>query len=339
MDVTLKAQDWKPLSQCLAILTSREDWVEKIIDAWMRIEEEDYKEIRTMLEQERKGESPVPSVDDVIVFIAENRGSKRIAVLRLISTLTHAAESCCVSNAEIESLLYIAYTASHRILREEECRTQVEYLLHVERSVGHNVFRIGSKRRKCPEMLFKIGDESVLGPSALARLLVVLAQRRSLETIQGMKKPPNGLSSCTSLHQVQQITHLAVIRRFLTIALARMMACTQQGRNYYTQGRYTFARILFTSSAELAAALIALDSHTEGQYSEQVRGARKELVIALGNASETALKLKEPLKAESFGLGAISASENIPASEGLDPDLLAKNHRRVYKAQTFSRNS
>ncbi|KAL4068531.1 hypothetical protein V8B97DRAFT_841644 [Scleroderma yunnanense] len=79
-----------------------------------------------------------------------------------------------------------------------------------------------------------------------------------------MKKPRNGLSSCTSLHRVQQLTHPAIICRFLTIALARVMTFTQKGRNCYTQGQYQLAQIFFIGSAELAAALMTLSAHTEG---------------------------------------------------------------------------
>ena len=36
-----------------------------------------------------------------------------------------------------------------------------------------------------PTALFYVGGESALGPIALARLLVALAQRKALDTIQG----------------------------------------------------------------------------------------------------------------------------------------------------------
>ncbi|KAL4071102.1 hypothetical protein V8B97DRAFT_2024011 [Scleroderma yunnanense] len=324
---------------CLAILTSRKDWAEKIIDAWMKVEEEDYyHDIRTMIEQEPKWRSTAPSEKDAIAHVAETRGLKRIGILRLISTLTHTADSCGVTNAAIESLLCIAYKASHRIPRKEECQTGIEYLCHVERNVSKDP-PLTVKNPEGPEVLFKIGNKSVLGPTALARLLVVLAQRKALDTIQGLKKPRNGLSSCTSLHQIQQITHPAIIRRFLTIALERVITHTQEGHNNYAKGQYGFAQIFFVGSAELAAALVAFDSHTEGQYSDHIRGARRELVIALGNASEAALKQKGYLEAENFGLGAISAAKNIPVSEGLDPALLDKIQCCVRKAQALSMSS
>ena len=40
-------QDWKPSSQCLAILTSQKDWADKIIETWMKVEEEEYLGIRS----------------------------------------------------------------------------------------------------------------------------------------------------------------------------------------------------------------------------------------------------------------------------------------------------
>ena len=46
MDAMLKTPEWKSLSQCLIILTSRKDWMEKIIDTWMSVEEEDYLKIQ-----------------------------------------------------------------------------------------------------------------------------------------------------------------------------------------------------------------------------------------------------------------------------------------------------
>ncbi|KAL4076218.1 hypothetical protein V8B97DRAFT_1923525 [Scleroderma yunnanense] len=336
IDATVKVQHWKALSQCLTILTSRGNWAEKILDIWMKVEEEDYLEIETMLKQDPKGNSGMTSVDEAAVLVAKNRGLIRIAILRLISTLTHAAESCGVTNAEIESLLRIAYTASRRIHRKEECLTSVEYLLHVERSVGSGLPEPTLQGPNGPKALFKVGSESVLGPIALTRLLTVLAQRKALDTIQGLKKPPNGLSSCTSLHHVQQITHPAVIHRFLTIALQRVMACTAEGRRRFTQCRYGLAQVSFICSAELAAALVAFDARTEGRYRSQV-GARKELVIALSNASATALKQKEYLEVQSFGLGAISAAEDIPLSEGLDSNVVDRCRQRVREAQKFAR--
>ncbi|KIJ61420.1 hypothetical protein HYDPIDRAFT_31294 [Hydnomerulius pinastri MD-312] len=178
-----------------------------------------------------------------------------------------------------------------------------------------------------------LAEESVLGPTALARLLVVLAQRQTLDTIQGLKKAPSGLSSSTSLNHIQQITHPDIIRRFLTIALERVRAATAKGRERVRKEKLDEARLIFTSAAELAAALVAFDTHTQGLYSKEMRGARKELVLALGNASEMALRRKHFQQALNFGHGAVTVAENIPAAEALDPNNVEKNRRRVRLAQ------
>ena len=370
IDSTLKTFDWKLLSKCLTILTSRKDWTEKIIEIWMSVEEEDYLKIRTSVgfrsmyftiasycidlacsnETRRgileRGQQTVPLLLSPSIEVRPHvpsgeelpspfPGLIRVAILRLISTLTHATESCGVTNTEVESLLRIAYTACRRISPKEECRSSAEHLLHGERAIESNDFPTAALEGDGP--MFTIGSERILGPVALTRLLVVLAQRKALDTIQTLKKPPKGLSSYTSLHHLQQITHPAVIRRFLTIALRRVMELTSEGRWGFTERRFGQAKYLFTSSAELAAALVALDTHTEGQYSNHIRGARKELVIALSNASATTLRAKEYLETQTFAFYAIDAAKNIPAVEGLDRNIVEKCRKRIQEAQHFSR--
>ena len=371
IDSTLKTFDWKLLSKGLTILTSRKDWTEKIIEIWMRVEEEDYLKIQTSVgfrsmyftiasycidlacsneihqgilkRCQRTVPLPMSPSIEVRPHMPSGEGLPspflgliRVAILRLISTLTHAAESCGMTNTEVESLLRIAYTACRRISPKEECRSSAEHLLHAERTVEDKDVPIATLEGDGPMFIF--GSERILGPVALTRLLVVLAQRKALDTIQTLKKPPKGLSSYTSLHHLQQITHPAVIRRFLTIALRRVMELTSEGRSGFTERRYDHAKYLFTSSAELAAALVAFDTHTEGQYSDHIRGARKELVIALSNASATTLRAKEYSETQIFAFNAIGAAENIPTIEGLDRNVVEKCRKRIQEAQHFARD-
>ncbi|KAI6042029.1 hypothetical protein EDC04DRAFT_3059043 [Pisolithus marmoratus] len=314
MDSALKTRDWKALSQCLTILTSREAWMEKIVEAWMNMVEQTHQDIKAMLEEHLEG----PPLDEAVESVCRHRGTIRVNVLRIIINLTHAAESCGISNADIESFLHIAYTASRKVPLREECHSNDDYLMYVERGA--------------------VNGESILGPTALARLLVVLAQRKALHGIQGLKKAPNGLSSSTCLNHVQHITNPDVIRRFLDIALERVKANTSVGRERAAKTRYDLALPAFTSSAELAAALVTFDTQTQGQYSNEVVGARRELVIALGNASEMALRQKGYLVALSFAYGAVSAAENIPAGEDLDPSIVEKNRRRIHQAEEGTRS-
>ena len=225
--------------------------------------------------------------------------------MRLVSTLTHAAESCGITNAEIESLLRMAYLASRKV---KDLNVQAYAQAHTP-------------------------NETIMGSIALARLLVVLARRKALDTIQGLKKAPQGLSSSTCLNHVQQITNPDVIRRFLKIALQRVRAYIGQARDHSSANENAFAMKVFMSAAELAAALVAFDSHTESQYSAEVQGARKELVLALGNAAEMAIRDRHWQQALYFASGAVGAAENIPESEQLDGKVVAKNKRRVEQAR------
>ncbi|KIJ61424.1 hypothetical protein HYDPIDRAFT_115886 [Hydnomerulius pinastri MD-312] len=334
VDSTFKAQEWKAMSQCLTILTSREEWAEKIIEVWMRVEEEDLLPVKRSLNVKTDYLKQDPSEDDPFMLVLIQRGTSRVAMLRLIATLSHAAESCGVTNAEIESFLRIAYVASTKIKARPECCTETQLFTHIERTLE------ASRAPEYASVLeinmnppFHIAEEGVLGPTALARLLVVLAQRKAFDTIQGLKKAPNGLSSSTSLNHVQQITHPDVIRRFLTIALQRVRATAQKGRDKVGTGKLIEAQTAFKGAAELAAALVAFDTHTQGLYIKEIRGARKELVLALGNASEMALRQKHYQQALNFGHGAVTVAENIPAAEDLDPKIMAKNKRRVQQAQ------
>lgn len=313
MDSALKGREWKALSQCLTIITSREEWMEKIVEMWMNMVEQTHQDIKAMFEEHLEG----PPLDEAVESVCQHRGTIRVCTLRIIINLTHAAESCGISNAEIESFLHIAYAGSHKVPAEEECHTRDDHLMFVERGA--------------------VLGERVIGPTALARLLVVLAQRKALNGIQALQKPPNGLSSSTCLNHVQHITNPDVIRRFLLVALERVKANTSGGRERANKAQYDQGLVIFRASAELAAALVAFDTYTDGQYRNETVGARRELVIALGNASEMALRQQVYMVALSCAYGAVSAAENIPDSEGLDPSIIEKNKRRVLLAEQSTR--
>lgn len=45
-DNFFRAQEWKAMSQAVNILRSRDNWCEKIIEVWMKVEEEDWCQIK-----------------------------------------------------------------------------------------------------------------------------------------------------------------------------------------------------------------------------------------------------------------------------------------------------
>jgi hypothetical protein len=336
-DNVFRAQEWKAMTQAVAILTSREDWCEKIIEVWMKIEEEDWREVRGWFDRVEVDYHAFELPDeDAFGRVFKHRGTSRVAMLRLVSTLSHAAESCGVTNAEVESLLRMAYLASRKVKSTSELdhnkpEDRYMYAERMEEIFRSPMYTMSLNMRV--DAPLQIADESIMGPTALARLLVVLAQRKAFDTIQGLKKAPNGLSSSTCLNHVQQITNPDVIRRFLKIALQRVKAAMDKGREHSRKSENDCARAAFTSAAELSAALVAFDSHTQGQYSKDVLGARKELALALGNAAEMAIREKRWQQALYFGSGAVNVAENIPPGEHLDANIIAKNKRRVEQAR------
>jgi len=47
LDGSSRTQEWKALSQALKILTAREDWSGRLIEVWMSVEEEDWRDVES----------------------------------------------------------------------------------------------------------------------------------------------------------------------------------------------------------------------------------------------------------------------------------------------------
>jgi hypothetical protein len=336
LDGSSRTQEWKALSQALKMLTARQEWSEKLIEVWMSVEEEDWGHVESLFNNVKNYGAKTLLGKRTFQLAFELRGIKRITVLRLIATLTHAADSCGITNVELESLLRVAYAASQKI-KQADSENEEDHLMYAERTQDMFALQVGDSHAALQvDSPLQIAEEVVMGPTALARLLAVLAQRGVLDSIQTAKKAPNGLSTATSLDQVQMITHPEIMRKFLLIAFRRVESRTESGRKVAQSNPY-YARMHFVSSAELAAALVSFDRYTRGKYAEEVKGVRKQLVVALGNASEMAIRTGQSQIALSFALGAITSAENIPETEGLDEAIIAKNIRRADQARAVLR--
>lgn len=335
LDGSSRTQEWKALSQALKMLTARQEWSEKLIEVWMGVEEEDWRRVESLFNNVKNYGAKTLLGKRTFQLAFELRGIKRITVLRLIATLTHAADSCGITNAELESLLRVAYAGSQKI-KQVDSENEEDYLMYAERTQDIFALQAGDSHAAQVDSPLQIAEELVMGPTALARLLAVLAQRGVLDSIQALKKAPNGLSTATSLDQVQMITHPEIIRKFLLIAFRRVESRTESGRKV-TQSNPFYARMHFVSSAELAASLVSFDRYTHGKYAEEVKGVRKQLVVALGNASEMAIRTGQNQIALSLALGAITSAENIPETEGLEEAITAKNTRRADQARAALR--
>ncbi|EIW84759.1 hypothetical protein CONPUDRAFT_116927 [Coniophora puteana RWD-64-598 SS2] len=336
VDKAFKSQDWKALSQAMSILTSRRDWVEKIVEVWLRMQEEDFRKItQTMLSKSLNRVVSRPIIPESSIPDLTFTGAARACILRLITTLTHAADVCGISNAQVESLLHIAYQGCRKARDSVAGKDPIAAVENTQ-----EIFRpppLATFMNTSVESPVSVAPEWVIGPTALMRMYSVLAQRKALDGIPALKKPPSGLSSTTSLKHIRQITHPDIILRAIKISQLRLRTRMDEGRERHrtrTNNDYDVndACATFMSAAELAAALVALDNHTHGAYAAEVLGARKQLVIALGNASEMALNMGRHQRAFHLASSAVSAAENIPEEEGLSLEIMEKNKRRVNNA-------
>jgi hypothetical protein len=256
-------------------------------------------------------------------------------MLRLIATITHTVDQCGVTDADICSLLRISYVASHKVKEPANISpsdmnglyTWIERSVDIFRTPFHVVFT-GAK----VDTPAQVPDESIMGPLALIRLLVVVAKRGLLDTIPNWTALPEG-TSATSLGHIQQITNTNVIRQFLGLALKRLTALNEKGRKCSNENDVEFACFTYTAAAELAMALVAFDNATQHKQTQQIRGVYKELPVYLGNAAEMALRSKQYRRALSLALSAVAAEKIAPSGETIDIRIKAKNARRVEAAK------
>ena len=172
---------------------------------------------------------------------------------------------------------------------EDGLYTWIERAEELFRSPLYTIFT--NNNVEAPE---QVADESVLGPIALIRLLVILAKRGTLVTIPQWTQLPSGTSSSTSIGQVKQITNPDIIQKFLVLALKRVAARKETGHERLREGEVEYAHAAYTSAAELAAAIIAFNDVTQHRFAQNTRGVYKELVLCLGNASEDQFLVDPP---------------------------------------------
>lgn len=246
------------------------------------------------------------------------------------------ADECQLQTADICSLLRVCYTASGAIksldqvdtLDENDLYIWIERSSEVFRSPMYTVFTLDTV-----DVPVIIADESVLGPLSLIRTLLALARRGLLDEIRGWTKVPDGTSPSTSLGQIKQITSPNIIRRIVTIAFKRVGTRREKGKVRLDEDDQDYARVAYTSAAELAHTLITFNDATSRLWDRRLRGVHKELVLCLGNAAEMALRLKQYKRALGYALCAVRAGANVPQEEGLGQDTRNKNVRRSEAAQ------
>lgn len=329
-------EDRKVMIDIFKLLTARPQWPEMLIAIWNNIDDERWQDLKTMSrDRVRLHHAQMPLGNEEFLAIFEYRGGCRICVERLIATLTHIADECQVSDADLVFLLRIGNAASQPVKTMQQIFSDTDSYVWVERSF--QIFRspmytVYTEDKVDPPL--QIVEEPMMGPTAFVRLLTMLATRDLLEKIPKWKKLPAGISGTTTLAQVKQMTGPERIRTLLPLALRRVTGHRELGhKRIKRDNEMDFAGFAYSCAAELAAALVAFDEATDGKYRDLLHGARKELVLCLGNAAEMAIGIKHFKRALSFATGAVEAAKNLPARDQVEETVIAKNLRRVDRAR------
>ena len=265
-------------------------------------------------------------------------------MLRAVISLTHVPES--LPDVFVFTFLRIAYVCSPK-------PTQLENIpaipaafdtlfLSIERSqeVARKPMTDTHGGPVGPDYSSVLYREEFSGPIAFLRLMLLLSERRLLSKIPswlripsyngdavepGMKKP--------SLSQLKQITSHAVIRRFLSMALGRVMELRDvHGRREVQRGKLGDARWSYACGSELSAAIVAFLESPEAAMelkSEFLDDSKKELVLCLGNAAEMSIRGEKHSEALNFASAAVAIGSVCP---GLTETIGTKNKNRYETA-------
>lgn len=257
-------------------------------------------------------------------------------MLRLIATLSHFVDECNISDADLASFLPIGLAASQNVKSmQQSARVEADTYTWIERSTEifrSPVYTVFTYDKVYPAQ--QIAEESVLGPTAYLRLLAVLSSRGTLKGIQKWKRLPKEASPSVSLADVKAAAHRDAIQRTLALALNRVTARRETGhKRIRKDNEMDHAGFAYSSGAELAASLVAFDVASKGEWEAQIRGARKELVLCLGNAAEMALGIQRYRQALKCALGAVNAAQELSPHDAVDETVKAKNTRRVERAR------
>ncbi|KAF6757661.1 hypothetical protein DFP72DRAFT_845614 [Ephemerocybe angulata] len=345
---------WEDLMKGIGLLTARPKWCQMILDVWNHIATESPDDIQDWLERAQDdyfAMEPYKSRD--FIEIMTLRGCSRIAVQRLISTISFSSErqGNNLTDGDLLKLLGIGNSACQVIKTEHNLLGfQDESLVDAAEVIERQAEAFDKPNRADPvgkldknaEHVLQINDEGVTGPTCQLRLYVALAKRGLFEKVQQWNSIPAGVipSTPTNLQKLKKWTSEAEVRRSLALSVERLFQRRQDGnKEVRDKKKFDFACFEYWSAAQLAAAIVEFDEVTNGKYQDLVVGVRKELVLNLGNAAEMALVLKYFDRALVFASASVKISEALTGNDAIDINVIEKNRRRIDRAQAAIRET
>lgn len=179
----------------------------------------------------------------------------------------------------------------------------------------------------------QVAPAAVLAPTALLRLLTLLAAHGALAQTAAWTALPPGAAPGTALAQVQQITSAAVVPKLLALIGKRAAAQRNRAGASVSEGDYYFARFKYRVGALLAHALVEFDRACDGLWRASVRGAKKELVLGLGDVAEMSLKVHDYKAALAYALAAQEVARGAAGVEDITAEMKTRNMRRIQAAK------
>lgn len=266
------------------------------------------------------------------------QGTCRIVIERIIATLMHTGLDDKIIDDDLMSLLRVGNGGSRPVKTLGQLHSPTDYQDYVESSIELYLKPMSAVCMHGEvEPPLQVADEALIGPTAHARLLTLLAQRGLLQRISKMAKLPKGVSKRTTLAILKQMTAPVAIRKFLTLAHQRVTAGREKGhRRFRVNKKLNYAYFAYVTAAELAAALLAFEEATEGAYSGDVEGVRRELVLSLGNGAEMALGLQQYERALTLAASSVEVAQVLPEDgipDAVEGVIKEKNRRRVQRAR------
>ena len=259
-------------------------------------------------------------------------------MLRLVSTVAHASETNpTISNSDLLNFLPITQEVCQPEIPLNKKSKDLVYLAecgeaHAQSFSKPTLENIHGKTDH--EEILQINEMVIEGPTSHIRLLISLAKRGILDEVARWTRLPPGVTITGGLTKLKRLVSEGEIKRSLLISLQILAERREKGNASFRDDKdLNEARFEYWSAAQLAAALVEFDEVTEGKYSRVVQGARKELVLNLGNAAEMSLGLQYFDRALVFAAKAVQVAGTCSGLDEVDQKVREKNERRVKRAE------
>lgn len=260
-------------------------------------------------------------------------GAIRLVVLRLIANTSYVDT---LRDTELISLLRIAYTASRKVAHPDSLSvrsTFQEVMLMTQDNYSPITSPPPDRAGSEVEPDHVLPCTEILGPIALVRLLICIAERGLITQPRLWEQRPEGIPSTTSIEDVTKILDPSTLRKVLSTSVKRVARYREVIKNDVAQGLYHRALLRYVSLAELALSVLDFDRATGGRYATDVHGARRELVFCLGNVAEMAGRKGFSEEALRYSAAASHYGSEVSVEDDITAQMVEKNRRRLAEAR------